>query len=73
MLRTVPELFGPGVRVGTDSEFRRMRLQRAGHCADLSFASGISVAGRGLVVRSDGEKGREVGSYKCGVDSISWR
>ena len=73
MLHTVPGLSEPGVRVGLDSEFGWMWLQRAGRCADSSFASGISVAGRGLVARSDGEKGREVGSYECGVGRISWR
>ena len=67
----MPELSGPVVRVGSDSEFGQTWLQRAGHCADSSFASVISVAGRGLVMRSDGKKGREVGSYECGVDSIS--
>ena len=66
----MPELSGPRVRVGSDSEFGRTWLQ-PGRCADLSFTSGISVAGRGLITRSDSEKGREVGSYKCGVDSIS--
>ena len=66
-------VFEPEARVGSDSEFGRMWLQRVGRCADLSFASGISVAGRGLVVRSDGKKGREVGSYECGVDRISRR
>ena len=26
---------------------------------------------RGLVVRGDGKKGREVGSYECGVGRVS--
>ena len=73
LLRAMPELSKPGVQVGSDSEFGWTWLQQAGRCSDSSFASGISVAGRGLVARSDGEKGREVGSYKCGVDRISWR
>ena len=67
----MPELSGPWVRVRSDSEFRRTCLQRAGHCADSSFVSRISVAGGGLIARSDGKKGREVG-YECRVDSISW-
>ena len=73
MLRPMPELSEPGVRVGSDLEFRRMWLQRAGRCANSSFMSGISVTGRGLVARSNGEKGREEGSYECGVGSVSWR
>ena len=71
VLRAMPGLSEPGVQVGSDSEFRRTWLQRAGHCADSSFASRISVTDRGLVARSDGEKGREVGSYECGVGRIS--
>ena len=71
LLRAVPELSGPRVQVGLDLEFGRTWLQQAGCCADSSFTSGISVAGRGLIARSDGEKGREVGSYECGVESIS--
>ena len=67
------ELSRPRVRVGSDSEFGRTWLQRAGRCADSSFVSGILVVGRGLVARSDGKKGREVGSYECRVDSISRR
>ena len=73
MLHAVLELSRPGVWVGSDSEFGRTWLQRVGCCADSSFASGISVAGRGLVTMSDSEKGREVRSYECGVDSISWQ
>ena len=73
MLRAMPGLSKPGVQVGSDSEFRRMWLQRAGRCADSSFVSRISVAGRELVTRSDGKKGREVGSYECGVGRISQR
>ena len=72
VLRTVPGLSEPGVRVGSDLEFGWTWLQQAGRCTDLSFASRISVTGRGLVTRSDGEKGREVGSYECGVGRISW-
>ena len=41
MLRTVPELPGPGVRVGSGSGFGWTWLQQAGRCADLSFMSGI--------------------------------
>ena len=63
----------PGVQVGSDSEFGQTWLQQAGRCADSSFVSGISVTGRGLIARSDGEKGREVGSYECGVGRISRR
>ena len=60
-------------RVGSDSEFGRTWLQRAGRCADSSFSSRISVTDRGLVVRGDGGKGREEGSYECGVGSVSRR
>ena len=69
----MPELSEPSVWVGLDSEFGRMWLQRVGCCADSSFMSRISVTGRGLVARGDGEKGREVGSYECRVDRISRR
>ena len=71
LLRAVPGLSKPGVRVGSDSEFRRMWLQRAGRCADSSFLSRISVTDRGLVARGNGEKGREVGSYECRVGRVS--
>ena len=71
VLRAVPGLSEPRVQVGSDLEFGRTWLQRAGCCADLSFTSRISVVGRGLVARSDGKKGREVGSYECGVGRIS--
>ena len=71
MLHAVPGLSEPGVQVGLDSEFEWTWLQRVGRCADSSFVSRISVMDRGLVVRSDGEKGREVGSYECGVGRIS--
>ena len=67
----MPGLSEPGVQVGSDLEFGWTWLQRVGRCADLSFASGISVMGRGLIARSDGKKGREVGSYECGVGRIS--
>ena len=73
LLRAVPGLSEPGVRAGSDSEFGRTWLQQTGRCADSSFASRISVADRGLVARGDGEKGREVGSYECGVGRISQR
>ena len=63
----------PGVWVGSDSEFGRTWLQRVGHCANSSFSSRISVMDRGLITRGDGEKGREEGSYECGVGSVSWR
>ena len=72
VLHAMLGLSEPGIQVGSDSEFGQTWLQRAGRCADSSFVSRISVAGRGLVARSDGEKGREVGSYKCGVGRISW-
>ena len=72
VLCAMPELSGPRVWVGSDLEFGWTWLQRVGCCTDLSFASGISVVGRGLIARSDGEKGREVGSSECGVDRISW-
>ena len=62
LLRAVPGLSEPGVRVGSDSEFGRMWLQQAGRCTDSSFSSRISVTDRGLVVRGDGRKGREEGS-----------
>ena len=71
VLHAVPGLSEPGVQVGSDSEFRRTWLQRAGRCADLSFSSRISVTDRGLVARGDGGKGREEGSYECGVGSVS--
>ena len=67
----MPGLSEPGVRVGSDSEFGQTWLQRAGCCADLSFSSRISVMDRGLVVRGDGKKGREVGSYECRVGRVS--
>ena len=73
LLRAVLESSRPRVQVRSDSEFRRTWLQQVGCCADSSFTSGISVTGRGLVARSDGKKGREVGSYECGVDRISQR
>ena len=73
LLRAVPGLSEPGVRVGLDSEFGQTWLQRAGRCADSSFLSRISVMDRGLVARGDGEKGREDGSYECGVGSVSRR
>ena len=73
LLRTVPGLSKPGVRVGLDLEFGRTWLQRAGHCADSSFMSRISVTDRGLIARGDGERGREVGSYECGVGRVSRR
>ena len=73
LLHAVPGLSEPRVWVGSDSGFGRTWLQRAGRCANSSFVSRISVAGRGLVTRSDGEKGREVGSYECRVGSISRR
>ena len=66
----MPGLSEPGVQVGSDSEFGRTWLQRVGRCTDSSFVSGISVAGRGLVMRSDSEKGREVGNYECRVGRI---
>ena len=69
----MPGLSEPGVQVRLDSEFRRMWLQQAGRRADSSFSSRISVTDRGLVARGDGEKGREEGSYECGVGSVSWR
>ena len=72
LLRAMPGVSEPGVRVRSDLEFGRTWLQRAGRCANSSFTSRISVVGRGLVARSDGEKGREVGSYKCRVGRISW-
>ena len=72
LLCTMPGLSKPRVRVGSDSEFGQTWLQRAGRCADSSFASRISVVDRGLITRSDGKKGREVGSYECGVGRISW-
>ena len=71
MLRAVLGLSEPGVQVGSDSEFERTWLQRVGRCADLSFSSRISVMDRGLVARGDGGKGREEGSYECGVGSVS--
>ena len=71
LLRAVPGLSEPGVRVGSDSEFGRTWLQRAGRCADSSFLSRISVMDRGLIAGGDGEKGREEGSYECGVGSVS--
>ena len=71
MLRAVPGLSEPGVQVGSDLEFGRTWLQQAGRCADSSFSSRISVTDRGLIVRGDGEKGREEGSYECGVGSVS--
>ena len=73
LLHAVPGLSEPGVRVGSDSEFGRTWLQRVGRCADSSFSSRISVTDRGLVARGDGEKGREEGSYECGVGSVSRR
>ena len=69
----MPGLSKPGVQVGSDLEFGQTWLQRVGCCADSSFASRISVVDRGLVARGDGEKGREVGSYECGVGRISQR
>ena len=72
LLCAVPGLSEPGVRVGSDSEFRWTWLQRAGCCTDSSF-SRISVVDRGLVMRGDDEKGREEGSYECVVGSVSWR
>ena len=41
LLRTVPELPGPRVWVGSGFGFRRTWLQQAGRCADSSFVSGI--------------------------------
>ena len=73
VLRAVPGLSEPGVRVGLDSEFGRTWLQRAGRCADSSFSSRISVTDRGLIARGDGGKGREEGSYECRVGSVSRR
>ena len=73
VLRAVPGLSEPGVRVGSDLEFGQTWLQRAGRCADSSFSSRISVTDRGLVTRGDSEKGREEGSYECGVGSVSRR
>ena len=67
----MPELPGPGVRVGSGSGFGWTWLQRVGRCADSSFSSRISVTDRGLVARGDGEKGREEGSYECRVGNIS--
>ena len=67
----MPGLSEPGVWVELDSEFGWMWLQQVGRCANSSFSSRISVAGRGLVARGDGEKGREVGSYECGVGRVS--
>ena len=73
VLRAMPGLSKPRVRFGSDSEFGWMWLQRAGRCADSSFLSMISVTDRGLVARGNGEKGREEGSYECGVGSVSRR
>ena len=41
LLRAMPELPGPRVRVGSGLGFGWMWLQRAGHCANSSFVSGI--------------------------------
>ena len=71
LLRTVLGLSEPGVRVGSDSEFGQTWLQRVGRCANSSFSSRISVTDRGLVARGDSGKGREEGSYECGVGSAS--
>ena len=69
----MPGLSEPGVWVGSDLEFGQTWLQQVGHCADSSFLSRISVTDRGLVARGNGGKGREEGSYECGVGSVSWQ
>ena len=73
LLRAMPELSRPRVRVGSGSGFGQTWLQRVGHCADSSFMSGFLVAAtgssRGAMVR--GAEGQE--GYECRVDNISWR